>query len=209
MKRRPLDVYETPRALALGACAWVAREVISTPPPRIWEPHCGTGSFVQAARLTWPRSWITGLDVRPEVESDALANGANNFAALDWLAPSGIDVLRPSLIIGNPPFAGCERHVARALDRVDRHGTVAFLLSINLLWPSRQKQALWELPGLRYVQPLNPRPDFLGRGGCDAVGVAMFVWQPRHSGPAELGKPLRWRGDIARTQTALELGGGA
>jgi hypothetical protein len=212
VSRRPLDVYETPRALSLAVCHWL-KSKISEPKGAIWEPSSGTGSFVAAARATWPTTPIVAFDVRKEVDADARENGADNFVGLDWVDDWGHpgsdwEQARPWLVVGNPPFKGCELHLVRALERVELGGYVCFLLSLNLFWPSRAREMLWDLPGLVRVQPMNPRPDFLGRGGSDAVGCAAYLWQRGYTGPTMLHKPLRWRGDIARTQTELEIGGG-
>ena len=148
--------------------------------------------------------YITGWDIRPEVGKDARAAGADLFCHHDWLQPIP-DELRPrrvdgglapapDLIVGNPPFDGAELHLARSLERVHPDGVVAFLLSCNLFWPSRKKEALWDLPGLWLVQPWYPRCDFIGAGSVDAVGVATFVWAPRYQGAPLFRKPRRWRG---------------
>lgn len=211
MKRRLDDVYETPRQLALAMCTWLSQVPLFGAHPRIVvEPHCGSGRFVHAARTVWPSCFIAGFDIRPEVESSARAAGAEVFEARDWLQTREEDRhSAPDLILGNCPFAGVERHVALAVERVSQYGTVAFLLSCNLFWPSEAKEALWDIPGLQVVQPFYPRPDFRNVGSTDAVGVACFVWRKGYQGRPHFGAPRRWRESARRRQMPLVMGGGS
>lgn len=208
-ERREHDAYFTPPELARAIVERVATFIGEM--GRIWEPHCGGGAFVAAARAQWPKHWITALDL-VDRRDGALAAGACRFVKHDWLQPLPAklepytQVDPPDLIIGNPPFLDAEAHVRRALEVVrppegphgyyKEGGHVAFLLRLAFLASGERLRGISASGpsgmGLKMVCPIAPRPSFTGLGS-DNSEYALFVWQRDFKGLATLGEPIFWK----------------
>lgn len=190
------DNYPTPDALAAAICEKLAAYI--PPPDRILEPSAGEGAFVRAARATWARSAIYALDIREECRAPCCDGGAVFFARQDAtsaaVSTSGVPLFRGgvSLVVGNPPYSGAEKHVAAARSWLARGGHLAFLLRLSFLGSAGRAERLWSKPGLRYLAPINPRPSFIN-GTSDNSEYAVFVWQEGYAGNAEILPPLIWR----------------
>jgi hypothetical protein len=107
--------FQTPLGLGREICNLLARRGLR--PVSVLEPNCGKGSFLMAARESFPcaRS-IVGVEINPEyvevarssVSTDAkpeqsVTITAGDFFKMDWRVI--LDVLpEPLLILGNPPW---------------------------------------------------------------------------------------------------------
>lgn len=146
----------------------------------IWDPACGEGRIIDAAKSRSVSAVGTDLIDR--------ANG--RFQQLDFMekyfrsAPN---------IVSNPPFKHAEAFVARALKLAT--GKVAMLLPLT--WMSRDARSRWlEGSGLRRVWVITPRPS-MPPGTAIAAGhkpgqgsqdFAWFVWLKGYDGHPE----TRW-----------------
>ena len=163
--RRPLDAYYTPDALAVAIVRWLGVE----PGEHVYEPHAGGGAFVRALRDAG--AYVRASDVDEEA---AGLREAHAWWVRDFVVDPPVFGLAPSMIVGNPPYAGAEQHVRRALAEVRPMGRVAFLLRIGFL-ASMARSALFRAHPVCRVGVVVPRPSFTG-GGSDSSEYAVLVW---------------------------------
>lgn len=144
----------------------------------IWDPACGTGRIVRAARA-----------------AGNYADGADLIARGEFLG--GFDFMegayeRRANIVCNPPFKIAVKFVQRAL-YVTEHKT-AMLLPAN--WVQGDKRARWlETTPLRRVLFITPRPSMPPGAAVEAgmkagggkVDFAWFIWLRGYDGKPELG----------------------
>ncbi len=205
-ERLPLDAYQTPAPLALAICADLLRR--GEDPEEIIEPSAGEGSFVAAARATWPNAHITAVELDGSKKQVCLAAGAQVFIRQCWVetaiglanyqSPEG----KPRLVVGNPPFREAERHIVVALDLLRDGDHLAFLLRLNFLG-SLDRVRFWRRNPPTWVKPIAPRPSFTG-GGTDGTEYAVFCWRKGFRGRTQLLAPLVWKPVRARRHAAWE-----
>ena len=169
VERERDDFYPTPpgptRAF-LRAEGGVLREC-----ERVWEPAAGAGAMAREIEAF-------GL---PVAKSDLIDRGCGAHIAsfYDFGAP-----LAPA-VVTNPPFCECAKGkwITHAL-QVCKVPYMALLLPWG--WPSAAgRAALWADHTPARVYLMRWRIDWTG-GGASPMLNAWFVWDIRHSGPAEL-----------------------
>jgi len=158
--RRALDAYYTPDELALKL---VERVLLWG---TVLEPHVGGGAFARAIRSEGARHLI-GVDVNPEAPGLAMVDQPIVGDFLDLPIVDGVD-----WIVGNPPYAGFERHLDRALATAPN---VAMLLRLSVL-ESASRVSSWQRWPLQSVTVLAQRPSFTG-GGTDSAAYGWFVFR--------------------------------
>jgi hypothetical protein len=160
----------------------------------IWEPHAGSGAFVQAilfrARREGLKLDLCISDIDPDVP--ALSPGfllnvgtADGLVCIharvhDFMAPFPWGGVRFDWIIGNPPYnlppppggkrgkSIVEDHILRAIEVVGHGGiggNVAYLLKNSVLEGSKRHEAIWSLHPTRHVWLLARRISFLDYQG--------------------------------------------
>jgi len=166
------DRYYTPAPVALALCRRLRELGIS--PQQIIEPHAGLGAFVDAARATWPESYILAVDIDDKLECP---NSSRSVMGNSLHITGKFD-----LVLGNPPYRDAEKHATHALrSLIKPNGAVAFLVRLSFL--SSRKRSMM-LVGHRpsHVFVLQERPSFTQDGGHDMVDYAFILWRGK---PAE------------------------
>ena len=192
--RDVLDRYYTPPQLARAVVvALHAMEPISGV---VLEPSAGGGAFARALLdLTPAEVVVSDLDPRaPALMSTAWdrrrAAGDRvpcaSYCRRDFLT---IDFLRPSWVIGNPPYSVAEEHIRHALTIAPR---VAFLLRASF-GSSQGRVPLWRDHPPRHMWQLAQRPSYTG-GATDPADYAVYFWDRDHPGPATFTPGWSWRG---------------
>lgn len=210
-QRRDKDLYETPAALATAICRRLARVLRLDEAPRIIEPSAGSGSFVRAARATWPRATILAVDLHQQNARAMHAAGATSYTVGQW-QQQDVGGFGAHLILGNPPYSEAEAHIQHALDHVlGPDGYLAFLLPTSFLasqgrcsrlWPPREPGGLIGLGCLRYIWPIAERPSFTGNSSTDMTEYACYVWRKGWGLSPEVLPPLWWRPENAEHHDA-------
>lgn len=146
----------------------------------IWDPACGTGRIVEAARRAGYRT----------IATDSVDRGYFRFdGVLDFLSEDCERVAAVN-VVTNPPFTECNRFVRRAIELAS--GKVA------MVWLARRLNAarwLADTP-LARIYLLTPRPSMppghvIAAGEKPGGGKQDFCWlvfERGHVGPPE----LRW-----------------
>jgi hypothetical protein len=189
-----LDVCLTPPELAIAICDLFARR-IEPNVTRILEPSAGAGVFVRAARLAWPKSDITAMDIREECRADLEAAGADD---VDIRALEDQDICdsRPELVIGNPPFALAEHHIRLLLAAMNKGAYLVFLLRLGF-YESNERLDFWNEHPEKFFIPVVPRPGFKlngkGMAGTDSQAYGIFIWKKGWSGPSTRLPHLVWQ----------------
>ncbi len=130
-----------------------------------------------------PPVWVEGVEPDVDRADDCMTRGFNYVQCMT-LEDASLSILRPDLIISNPPFSLAQEFLTEALAIRERlnadvtYGvggpTVLFLLRLNFL--GAQKRYEWwhnmERPKLRV---LSQRPSFKD-GGTDMTDYAWYVW---------------------------------
>jgi len=108
-RRAEFGDWQTPSALAADVLRVVQRR--SPSPATVLEPTCGHGTFLDAARSTFPLAHLVGFDVSEEYVARARESLLGTNARLevaDFFQLNWEDIVRqlpePLLIIGNPPW---------------------------------------------------------------------------------------------------------
>lgn len=186
-ERRALDQYMTPR--------WAIRCVLPVLEPWIrsglvLEPSCGSGEVVGEVLRLDPKPTVLAVDVDPGMVEQASARfpGATvlrrDYLRLD-LHAAGI---RPSCIIGNPPYSQVDAFIEKALRDVVPSGVVAFLLRIGQVeTKDREKRHQRNRPDI-HVFP--KRPSFTGDNHTDGTPYGWFIWHANR----RPGEPAIWTG---------------
>lgn len=200
-KRRDKDLYETPQACASAICARLEAILKLGEDPRIIEPSAGSGSFVKAARATWPEAIIQAVDLHSENARRLHVAGATSYTTGKW-QQQDVGGFGADLIVGNPPFSEAEEHIVHALNVVSPAGYVAMLLPASFLASQRRCKSLWTpntpgglvgFGGVRYVWPIAERPSFTEDGATDMSEYICVVWKRNFSMNPELLPPLWWK----------------
>ena len=195
------DSYYTPAPIARAIVEWLRI------PPRwaVWEPHAGSGSFVDALRAVGHVGDIIATDVNPESRccsvgipgarcwrADALEVAHRlrdpSWPTWDKHAPSVADDIRARaamfpqhpIILGNPPYVNGTEHV-EALIATGR--PVALLLRSTFLGSDERSDLLRRHPPA-HVWRFVDRIQFGGTAGGDSVQHELVIWLPGHVGEA-------------------------
>ena len=176
--RTERGAFYTPDKLAEAICAGLGE---GEGPAFVFEPGCGGGAFLRAARGQWPKCFLVGVDLQPACDGPGLVSKRDLFE---------VDG-QPDLILGNPDYAIAERVVRHCLGLLAPGGHLAFLLRLAFLG-SEGRAALYREHPLRYLMPIAQRPSFTG-GGSDPMEYGLFIWQQGFDGRGELVPPLVWR----------------
>lgn len=144
----------------------------------VWDPACGTGRIVAAARAA-------GLSA---IGTDIVARGFPGAEVVDFLTTKGsIDN-----IVTNPPFKLAQKFVEHALRSVSRKA--AFLLPLGWLNGDKRSRWLEDLP-LQTVLIITPRPS-MPPGELVAADIkpqngrqdfAWYIFAQGYDGKPELG----------------------
>jgi len=167
-KRRPLDSYYTPDALAVAIVQRCKRDGYILPDDMAIEPSCGGGAFVRA--LAGEVLDVLTVDIDPDVNAKVTAD----FLALESVSSTkhGAPMQHGAdLIIGNPPYSHAEAHVRHALSLAPR---VVFLLRLAFL-EGQSRRVFWREHPASHVWVLHKRPSFTG-GGTDNCAYGVFAW---------------------------------
>ena len=176
-ERHDFDFYATPPGFARAALeqlpAWFK-------PRCILDPGAGTGVWGRVARERWHNSLITGIEIR-----DVARPAAYNF----WFTSGFQHVIRKQpcfdLIIGNPPFKDAEMFVRGALEMLEDHGFLMYLLRLNFIAGQDRGAGLWKDTPLRKMVIASKRISFTGDSNPN--DHALFIWQKGYVGEASLG----------------------
>jgi hypothetical protein len=153
----------------------------------IWDPACGIGRIVEAARRAGYTTCAT----------DIVDRGYPHFCGcLDFLL---CDQPHASNIIFNPPFARCNQFIRRALTLTNGNGKVAAIWLVRRLNAARW---LADTPQAR-IYLLTPRPSMppghvIAAGEKPGGGTQDFCWlvfSHKHKGPPTLHWLCRDGGD--------------
>jgi hypothetical protein len=169
---RGLDLYETPTPVVR---ALLKVESFRGP---IWEPACGPGAIVRVLRGAGHK--VVATDFAHYGCPDSL--GGVDFLTQER-APGGAEC-----IVTNPPFMHANGFVRRALELVPR---VVMLLRLGFLEGQGRSDILdggqlARVHVFRNRLPMMHRDGWAGPHASSAIGMAWFVWERAHRGPAEL-----------------------
>jgi hypothetical protein len=157
--------------------------------PYAVEPSCGGGAFVGALLDAIPCMEVHAIDADPRAAGLAMASRGDVGDFLTLPLPR---LLRPDLIIGNPPFGDIPAHIGRSLWLRPR--MVSLILPLDRLGRPAMKPLFFgddERDGglrLASVEVIHPRP-----WPAHVRETACYTWLRAHDGPAVLGEPLVWR----------------
>lgn len=177
--RRDSDFYPTDS----GTVRSVLRDISCNLNPRdILDPGAGGGVWGTVARGVWPKSRITGMEIR-DVPKPEDYDGW--ICPVDFLTkpvyPGGYD-----LVMGNPPYAHAESFVRKGLEYLRPGGVLVYLLRLAFLEGQRRRDGLFAdyPPELVYV--CSKRPSFSGDGKTNATAFGCFVWSEGWTGRTSL-----------------------
>jgi len=196
-RRKKLDQYFTPPALAEAAVGWLVRDGYAWSGPG-WdgmaalEPSAGRGAWIDALLKAVPDASCAALDIDPERVGDLQRRGIDAEVG-DFLTAELFSAYthgRYDLILGNPPYSGAEEHTRRALELRSRFGSVAFLLRLAFL-ESAERVGFWKEHPASKIYVLSERPSFSG-GGTDNSAYGFFVWSTWHRGPTQT-EVVQWK----------------
>ena len=177
---------------AVSVTAWLL-DLVRLSAPIIWDPACGQGNVLRAAKNAGYST--IGSDIR---ERAGVREVADQFDIRDFLAGR---ITRPSAgerraLVTNPPYGRgklTEAFTRRALAMsfVDE---VCVLVNAKFLWGQARAIGLWSEHPPDLIFPVNPRPsippgEYLLAGGKAEGGVESFAW-------------LYWRVPAERTGAA-------
>jgi len=162
--RKPLDAYHTDPRVADQLVGLLGIE----PGQTCLEPHVGAGAFAYALMKRGAAVWAQDVDPAAPYLSK---HGGHVGDFLTDVSPS-IRHTGPDWIVGNPPFAGFEKHVDRALELAPR---VAFLLRLAAM-ESEGRIECWKRWPLCRVWVLAQRPSFTG-SGTDSCAYGFFLFK--------------------------------
>jgi hypothetical protein len=146
-------------------------------PGLVWDPFCGWGRVVEAARAAGYATRATDIAARGYAQFD----GIQDFLKVDHLD-------RDVSIVGNPPFE----------DEIVQHAIGLDPIKMALIWPLARIVAAWpwlaEAP-LAYVWMMTPRPalppaSYIAAGKKPEgarVEHCWLVFERGHREPAQLG----------------------
>ena len=182
-QRIKLDRYYTPSKLARATLIAVDR--IEPVTGTVLEPSVGAGAFALAVLdLTSANVIISDLDPDAPAMMSRLWDSrrsagkpypAGFYERQDFL---GIDWLKPTWVVGNPPYLDAEAHTRHALS-ISRK--VVFLLRSSFS-SSRRRIPFWTEHPPRHVWQLAQRPSFTG-GGTDNSEYSVYFWDKDWTGP--------------------------
>jgi hypothetical protein len=181
-EHRARGAYYTPDLLALACCRAVKE--FGVEPGFIFEPGCGGGAFLRAARETWPGVALVGVDLVPACTGPGIVVKHDLFT---YKAPLG----GYHLIIGNPDFGIAEQVVRHCLGLLGPRGSLAMLLRISFLSSLARVPLYRDHPIWSFI-PIAGRPSFTG-GGSDTSEYGLFVWRDGHVGPGVIMPPMEWK----------------
>ena len=129
MTTRALSQYMTP--------AWAAQLLVERhfadlgSADLVLEPACGRGAFLQAVPAEVP---AVGVEVDPALAAEAAATTGRRVLIGDFLSLDLALLGRPSLVLGNPPFAArtVEGFIGRAWRLLEDEGRCGFILPAYL-----------------------------------------------------------------------------
>jgi hypothetical protein len=186
--RKVHDQYFTPRG--------VVRAILPELQPYlagglVLEPSAGTGNVVAELRRLDPTGHLLAVDIDQVV----LMTLRDRFPGVATIVRSylGLDLgtMRPSLIIGNPPYREAEAFLRKALVDVAPTGAVAFLLRLGFL--ASQTRAELMRDTMPDVHVLSRRPSFTADGKTDGTDYAWMVWHAaRRPGVPSSVRVLPW-----------------
>lgn len=165
--RHPEDWYVEPE--------WCSRRLFEVEPfgGRIWDPSCGTGRIVRAARERGHLAVGTDLVMRSPVCS----------SQEDFLRTT----TRDANIVSNPPFGVADDYARKAL----RQAVFKIALLLPTKWMNSAKRGAWlETTPLATVWLLAPRPSMPPgpvieageKPGNGTVDYCWMVWDKTHTG---------------------------
>ena len=175
--------FFTPDALALAIARTLGSSLGIVGPDRIFEPGCGGGAFLRAARETWPAALLDGVDLLPACSGPGHVEQRDLFTVEDHY----------DLVLGNPDFAIAEKVVRHCLKLVPEGGHVALLLLASFEESAGRVPLFNEFP-LYARQMIAQRASFTADGATDQRPYALFVWRRGFAGSEYRGlRPLVWR----------------
>jgi hypothetical protein len=140
----------------------------------ILEPSAGNGNFLTAIRGKGYQNDIIANELREEEYNNLSNSGANIIRHNNFLKGiEGIDGLKVSTIITNPPFTYAKEFIEACKINYP-NAEVIMLLRLALL-ESKKRHEFWQQYPVNKLYILSQRPSFTGKG-TDATAYAWFVW---------------------------------
>lgn len=141
---------------------------------RVWDPACGTGAIVEAAKRAGLKA--VGTDIMQRWQ-----DGTPGRARRDFLTCSALPGVE--MIVSNPPFKHALEFAKRAIEMAQG---VALLLPSTWMYGAKRSEWLATTP-LRWILLLVPRPSMPPVGsdvapGGGKVDYAWFVWDRNFKG---------------------------
>ncbi len=185
-KRSKNDFYPTPYSLCLAGL----RELDHFTPYTVLDPGAGTGVWGKAAKWFWPRSTVTGVELRnvdmPTDYDDW--NAGEDFRL--WKSTIAYE-----LVVGNPPYKYAEAFIRASMKHLIDGGRMALLLRLAFLEGQERRGGLWRDFKPYQVAVCSKRPSFTGNRKTDATAYAMFYWQKGKNDDPSLSW-LNWSDDL-------------
>jgi len=176
--RRQVDLYPTPPWATRALCEWLLAEGEPLSDMSMWDPACGRGDMIYAAREYFHECHASdafqhasrpgmGNDYKPEIY-DFLFTAQENVPHVDWL-------------ITNPPFTLSDDFAEHAHFRLGFE-RIALLCRLQWLEGRQRYERIFRpmLPNdiLVFSDRVGMCPDRVDAGVAAATAYAWFVWRP-------------------------------
>jgi 3'-phosphoadenosine 5'-phosphosulfate sulfotransferase (PAPS reductase)/FAD synthetase len=182
--REERDAWFTPELLALAICRSL-RDEVHRSPAHILEPGCGGGAFLRAARLTWPKAKLTGIDLVPACDRPGPDHPRRHLRAAPPLQRLAAHCREPALQLRGAVRAAL--HLAARAGRPSRVPAAGCV--------PRQRLARAVLPRASAALPAADRAaaDLQQRRGVRPDRVRRLRLAAGLQGRGEILPPLVWR----------------
>lgn len=188
--RRAGDFYPTPEDVVEAGCEVMSSHLLAqhAGPVRVLDPCCGEGSILFVARRwAWDKARVEVEGLGIEVDRDHALNARIRLMrgapiGKVWIADA-LSAQWPAadLVMMNPPYRNAMPFVEKALEHVERHGSVAAIL-LRLAWLAGQKRRELHRRWPADVYVLSKRPCFTGDGRSDNSEYAWLVYRKGREG---------------------------
>lgn len=191
-KKNPFDYYETPQDLAYKCISRMPMTPANT--KSILDVGFGKGIWGTAARMIYPRAYLTGVDIQDFPHDVVYHETHRNTDYLTFNTGNTYD-----LIIGNPPYSSqanshlAEDMVLHSLTLLNDNGYLGFLLKTEFKASFRRFINIFSThaPVLEYQ--LVQRPNWTNyKKGSNTIEYSFFIWK-KQSNYETITRWLNWR----------------